>query len=128
MDEPWQLPKLRPRGALWIGGNIDVTVAPTLALQRLSTIGCQQTGVILPTQNGGEFESRSFAAYSANVAVKITVAPQTPDVTVRAASSLSLAETDVNGRLVTRLQVARGSLHKLSGEVAPGWIVTTGAV
>ncbi len=122
-DEPWQLPKLHPRGALWIGGNIDLAVAPTLELQRLSTIGCQQTGVVHSSQNAGEFESCSFVAYSANAAVKITVAPQMPNVTVRAASSLSLAETDVNGRLVTQLQVAHGGLHRLTGEVAAGWTI-----
>ena len=123
MSQPWPLPKLRPKGVLWIAGKIDVAVAPTLGLQRLSTVGCQQSGVIQSEGNGDDFWFHSFNAYSSNASVKITVAPQKPEATVRAASSLALAETDVNGRLVTRLRVASGNLHTLSGELAPGWTI-----
>jgi hypothetical protein len=123
MSQPWQLPKLRPMGVLWIAGAIDVAVAPTLELQRLSTVGCQQSDVIQPDGNSNDPWFHSFNTYSANASVTITVAPQKPEATVRAASSLALAETDVNGRLISRLRVARGNLHTLSGELAPGWTI-----
>jgi hypothetical protein len=123
MNQPWQLPKLRPSGALWIAGNISVAVAPTLELQRLSTVGCQQSEVIQPVGNSNDFVSHSFAAYSANAAANISISSQKPDVTIRAVSSLALAETDVKGRLVTQVRVARGNLHQLSGDVAPGWSI-----
>jgi hypothetical protein len=117
----WQLPKLRPAGALWISGSTEILLAPTLELQRLSPTDYLQTSVAQPTDVGGESESCLFTAYSADAALEVTLAPRLPNVSAHLESSLALAETDVTGRLVTRLHVTHGNLHTLSGELAPGW-------
>ncbi|HJQ82372.1 MAG TPA: hypothetical protein VJ828_20595, partial [Lacipirellulaceae bacterium] len=121
IGQEWRLPKLRPTGALWSAGKMKLVVAPTLVVQRLKSTGSQQTGVLQSVENGGHYETHSFAAHSAEAALEIVVAPSAAIVTAQLLSSLALAETDVNGSLSTRLRVSRGNLHKLSGEVAPGW-------
>ncbi|HEY3395311.1 MAG TPA: hypothetical protein VGK58_21600 [Lacipirellulaceae bacterium] len=121
IGQEWRLPKLRPTGALWSAGRMKLVVAPTLVLQRLKSTGSKQTGVLQSVENGGHYETQSFAAYSADAALEIVVAPSAPNVTAQVVSSLALAETDVNGSLNARLHVSGGNLHRLSGEVAPGW-------
>jgi hypothetical protein len=123
IDQTWRLPKLRPSGALWTDGNIELAVSPALVLQRLIPSGCQQSGGGQPASDRSENETYSFAAYSTDAALEIAVAPGAPDVAAQVVSSLALAETDVNGSLAARMRVSGGGLHKLSGDVAPGWTI-----
>ena len=44
-------------------------------------------------------------------------------MSARLNSSLSISESEIDGRLTTQLDVNHGSVHKLTGELAKGWIV-----
>ncbi len=123
LGEAWRLPTLRPEGALWTSGDVELVVDDELEVRELSPTGCIETGVSNLTNDEQVPESWRFAAYSPSTEIKTTIARRQPDVSVRFGSSLALADPDISGRLVSEWTVARGSVHNLSGELSPGWIV-----
>ncbi|MCI0334158.1 MAG: hypothetical protein L0228_13150 [Planctomycetes bacterium] len=123
LDQSWELPKLRPEGALWTSGNLELSIDDELEVRELSPSGCIETGVSNLTDDEKAPASWRFAAYSPTAEIKTTIARRQSDVTLRLGSSLALADPDISGRLVSEWTVARGSVHNLSGELSPGWIV-----
>ncbi len=65
----------------------------------------------------------SLAAYAPTGTLKILISRRQPDVSVRVGSSLALADPDLTGKLVTEWDVSHSSVHRLVGELAPGWNV-----
>ena len=123
MQCAWQLLQLRPNGLFWTAGEIELSVAPTLELQRLELTDCLQTGVIQSSGESRGPETCWLTAYSPDGGAKITIAPRATVVSLREATSLSLVEPILTGRLTSELTVSRGSVHALSGDIADGWNV-----
>lgn len=122
-DSAWQLPKLRPDDVFWAAGTIRIVVDPLLELRSLETSGCIQSDVRLSTAGGKEAETISFTQFSPTSRVELLVDSREPQGLARVGTSLVVGNADVTGRSVTRLDVARGSLHRLTGELPAGWIV-----
>ena len=125
LDRPWQLPILRPDGVFWSAGTLDLTVADTFELRALTPLEAAQTNISQfgPTATG--LETYSVQLFSPAASVEVAIARRQPDVAVRAGSSLILADPDVTGRLAAEWNVARSSVHRLSGEIAAGWNIET---
>src|SRR5207249_2201042 len=70
-------------------------------------------------------ETHVLSAYAPTASVDVRIAQRHSEATVRAGSSLSLAEPDLNGRLVTQWTLSRGAAQKLVGKLAAGWTVET---
>ena len=119
----WQLPSLRPQGVFWTSGNTELSVAPTLELARLVPSGCVQTGVRHDAPAGSGSATCSFAAYSPDARLELSLAARQPQFEVRIGTSLVFAEQDVSGRLAAQFDVTRGELHALSASVTSGWIL-----
>jgi hypothetical protein len=120
---PWRLPRLRPEGMLWKSGTFELSLAPTLELQRLATIDCIQAGVVLSPDGGTGAETHWFTAYSPTATLELSVDRREPNVSALLGSSLSVSDTEIEGQLTTRLDVTNGSIHQLTGDLANGWIV-----
>jgi hypothetical protein len=123
LDRAWQLPKLRPDAAFWTSGHVQLAIDPQLELRSLSPIDCLESSANHVGDAGSDFETWRFSAYSPMAEVDVDIARREPDVSVRLGSSLAFADPDVSGRLITQWNVADGKLHRLSGELARGWIV-----
>lgn len=125
LDRPWQLPVLRPDGAFWSSGTVELSVAPELELESMVPLESAQIGA----SNIGGFatgpEVYSLIEYSQAANVEVTIGRREPVATLRIGSSLVVADQDVTGRLVTEWSVAHSGLHQLSGELASGWNVET---
>jgi hypothetical protein len=123
LQRAWQLPQLRPKGLFWTAGEIELSIAPMLELQQLDLTDCLQTGVIQSNGKSRGPETCWLTAYSPDGGAKIIIAPRATVVSVREATTLSLVEPILTGRLTSELSVSRGSVHALSGDVAEGWNV-----
>jgi hypothetical protein len=122
-SRPWRLPLLRPEGTLWISGTFELSLAPSLELQRLMPIDCIQAGVVQAADNRTGFETHWFTSYSPTAALELSVDRREPNVSALLGSTLSVRETYIEGQLTTQLDVTQGSIHELTGELAKGWIV-----
>jgi hypothetical protein len=122
-SQEWQMPLMRPMGTFWTAGTMELSVGPTLELQRLEVVDCLQTGVVQSAQGGTGAEAYWFTAYSPNACLNLAVNHQQPDVAVHLGSSLAISESGISGRLTTQLDVASGNVHHLLGHLAPGWVV-----
>ena len=120
---PWRLPSLRPEGILWVSGTLELSLSPSLELKRLSPIDCVQTGVVQSPGDLAGSETHWFTVYSPTAGLELSVDSREPSVSARLDSSLSISETETDGRLTTQLDVKHGSVHKLTGELAQGWTV-----
>lgn len=125
LDRSWQLPILRPDGVFWSSGTLDLAVADTFELRALTPLESAQTNTSQFGPTATELETHSVQLYSPAASVEVSIARRQPDVAVRAGSSLILADPDVTGRLVAEWNVARSSVHRLSGEIAAGWNIET---
>jgi hypothetical protein len=123
LDQPWTLPTLRPDGVFWTAGDISFSVDPKLELQELLPIEAAQTKVQLHEERNNRSEIHSFSAYGRAATLCATFARRLPQPAVRLGTSLSLADPDLNGRLVANWSVDNGSVHRLSGRIATGWTV-----
>ncbi len=121
--EAWRLPRLRPEGVLWTAGNFELSVDPAYELERVEPTDCLETGSRPLPSSADAPESHSFTAYTKSAAVEIMIKRRLPDATVRTGSSLSLADPDLNGRLVTQWNLAHGATHELIGKLATGWLI-----
>ena len=75
------------------------------------------------TANEDSPETHSFTAYTSSAAIEINLSERQTDATIRAGSSLTLADPNLNGRLVTQWNLSHGAAHQLVGKLSPGWIV-----
>ncbi|HVT29684.1 MAG TPA: hypothetical protein VHE81_16825, partial [Lacipirellulaceae bacterium] len=123
--KPWRLPHLRPKGVFWSTGKYELTVASAYELTRLEPTDCIEIGASSISTEANEAEKHAFAAYAPSASVEIVLSSRQADATIRAASSLSLADPDLNGRLVTQWSFSRGATHQLVGTLAAGWVVET---
>ena len=122
-NESWRLPRLEPDGVFWSSGKFELSIDPAYELQNLEPVDCIETGGSMKRASVDSPEQHAFTAYSSSATVGIRLAPQRPDATVRAGSSLSLADPDLKGRLYTQWNLARGAMHRLTGKLATGWII-----
>jgi hypothetical protein len=125
VDHSWQLPVLRPDGAFWSSGRIDLTIVPALELQHFNPVDCVQIDASRVGAGSTEPESYSLIAHAPTATVEATLGRRLAAATLRLGSSLVLVDQDVTGRLVTEWNVARSGLHRLSGELAAGWNIET---
>jgi hypothetical protein len=122
-DEPWRLPRLRAEGLAWGSGKFKLEVATGCELLRLSPTDCIQIGVNRINAAGNAPETHSFAAYSPSAGLEITLSQRKLEATIRAGSTLSFTDSEINGRLITQWNLARGATHRLTGALAPGWVI-----
>lgn len=123
VDSPWRLPRIRTEGVHWSAGNFTLTASEDFDIQRLEPTDCIETNVSLPTADDHAEESHSLTAFAPSATIDVTLSPRQADATVRAGSSLSLVDPDLNGRLVTQWNLAHGAQHQLTGKLAAGWVV-----
>ncbi|HEX3600723.1 MAG TPA: hypothetical protein VHU84_11310, partial [Lacipirellulaceae bacterium] len=121
LGRSWQLPVLHPEAVFWSAGTFALAISPELELHSVTPTDCGQDDVIHLGADGATPESLSFSAYTSAAALDVVVARRQPEVTVRAGSSLALADTDVTCRLVTEWSATESGTHRLLGELAPGW-------
>ena len=125
VDRPWQLPVLRPDGAFVSEGKFELSIDPQFELRNLNPIDCVQTAANLGGSGGDDQATYSLLSYSPTSALEVMIVRRKPETSIRAGSSLMLADPDVTGRLVTEWSVAHSGIHRLSGEIAAGWNVET---
>ncbi len=123
LDAPWRLPRLRPEGVFWSSGEFELSVAAAHELGHVNLTDCVETSVGQLNASEESPETHSFAAYSPSAALEIHLSKRQSDSTIRGGTSLTLADPNLNGRLVAQLNVSHGASHQLVGSVAPGWIV-----
>lgn len=122
-DKPWRLPKLKPDAAQWMSGDLQLAIDDDLELQGLMTAGCVQTAGRPEGSDVQASQLRHFDSYAANSSIEVILAESRADATIQLGASLTLADQDINGRLVTDWQVEGGKLHRLSGTLTPGWTI-----
>jgi hypothetical protein len=120
----WQLPRLRADNAYWTSGKFELSIAPSFELQSLAPAECVETNVSSVGANETP-EVHQFSAYADSAGLGIRIAPRQTDATVQTGMSLSLADPDLNGRLVSQWNLPRLALHQLTGTLASGWVVET---
>ncbi len=123
LGAPWRLPRFRAEGVFWSSGKLDLSVAATHELTHLVLTDCVETKVGRLNANEDAPETHSFTEYSSSGALEINLSERQPDTVVRAGSSLTLADPNLNGRLASQFTLSHGATHQLVGNVAPGWIV-----
>ena len=125
LNLPWRLPRLRPEGVFWSAGHYELSIAADYELVRLEPTECIETGVNAISSGADSPERHSLTAYAPSAAVEISLSQRQPEATIRADSSLSLADPDLKGRLVTQWKLSHGATHQLVGAVAAGWVIET---
>jgi len=125
LDRPWKLPQLRPEGVFWTSGDVQLAVDDALELRALNAVGCVETGVNELSGGADHAETWRLAVYSDNASVEVQVARRAPDATVALGTSLVMADSDITGKLVSQWNVTQGKVHRLLGELAPGWVIET---
>ena len=123
VDAPWRLPRLRPEGFFWSSGKFELAVAASHELKRLNPDECIETDTSRLIADEDLPETHSFMSYSPSAAIEVDISARRTDATIRAGSSLTLADPNLNGRLVVEWSFAHGAAHRLTGKLAPGWIV-----
>jgi len=121
LDRPWRLPVLRPEGVFWSSGGLTLIIDEAFELRALTPVDCAQTRVRQVGAVATGPEIYSLAMFSPAATAEVTISRRQPDITVRTGSSLILADPDITGRLVSEWNVARSSVHRISGEIATGW-------
>lgn len=123
VGKPWRLPRLRLEGMLWSSGVFELSVATPHELQQINLTDCVETGSSRLASHENVPETHTFIPYAPTAAVEIELADQSADAVVRSGSSLTLADPNLSGRLATQWHLSRGAIHRLTGKLAPGWIV-----
>ena len=123
VDQPWRLPKLRPDDVIWASGTVCLTIDPALELRGLATSDCIQTAAAVSVATETEPEGHSFAAHSSTAELEVTLGRARPAVSARSGTMLTAGGLDITGKLITQVEVARGSLYTMEGEMQQGWMV-----
>jgi hypothetical protein len=123
VGKPWRLPRLRQEGVLWSSGRFELSVATPQELQQINLTDCLETGSSRLASHENVPETHTFIPYAPAAAVEIELSNQPAEAVVRSGSSLTLADPNLSGRLVTQWHLSRGAIHRLTGKLAPGWIV-----
>jgi hypothetical protein len=123
LDAPWRLPRLRPDGVFWSSGKFELSIAAVHELKRLSLSDCIETGTGQLTATENSPETHSFTGYTASASIEVNLSERQTDAAIRSGSSLTLADPNLNGRLVTQWSLSHGAAHQLTGKLSPGWIV-----
>lgn len=123
IDKPWQLPKLRPDNVFWSSGTMDLSIAAGLELESLTPTDCLQTAVKLADSKSDRLESLAFTSYAPNANVEVKLGRRPPDASARMGTAIQIGDPDVTTRLAVQLQIERGSIHRLTAQLEPGWLI-----
>lgn len=123
LEKLWRLPKLRPDGVFWVSGKTILEISDELELRDLTGRGCLQVGITKGKSNLRSNLRRDFAVYAPDAEMQVLVAERAAEASVRIGTSLTMAEPDISGRMVTQWESVQGNVHRLSGELAADWII-----
>ena len=121
VDGPLRLPTLVVDDAFWSSGTIELAIDDALEISELQPIDCIQTTAAMDTVAGDAVRRLQFAAYTPSATLDLALAHRPSTGLVRMGTALEIGNPGVAGRLIADVSVERGSLHKLTAELAPDW-------
>jgi hypothetical protein len=82
LDRPWKLPRIRAEGLFWQEGSLSILAPKPLVIDRITPLGCGQTGTgLLSTPRVGE--SMQFQAFEPNATVETLLSRRPANVKTR---------------------------------------------
>lgn len=123
VDETWRLPVIGVDGAFWTAGSLELELDPTLELKELVLHDCLQTSIDRDASVSGMKRILFLQALSPTASAQLIVAHRRPNARVLTGTTLQIGRPEVTGRLVARLMVDGGVLHKVTAELMPGWSI-----
>jgi hypothetical protein len=123
IQQSWPMPTVQIENAFWSSGTIKLSVDDGFELEDVVPRGCTQTAVHQDESPEGNSTTLEFQSFLPDASMEARVGPRLPTAHVRTGTSLQVGGATANGRIVAQLQVDRGGLPTMSGELQPGWAV-----
>lgn len=110
-------------GWFWNSGEILVEVDESLQLCQAEAVDCVQTKALSLDASLRGGRSLHYSAYSSSAAVNCVFRHRPALGAVQTGVSLELTGAQTVGQVVSRIEIQRGSIHRLSAELSGSWIV-----
>ena len=124
LDKPWRLPRIRAEGLFWQEGSITVQTSEPLLADRITPLGCAQTGTgPLSAPRAGE--SVQFQTFQSDATVELMVARRPATLQVTSATSIEMGDEELSARMAADLHVTEEARFALEVDIAKPWIVDT---
>ncbi len=125
LNQPWQMPKIRPQMLLWTEGSSHLKVDRRLQLQSLTPVGCtlQPTGGDNhPFVPGMEY---SLLESSKQASLQLEVGQRPHRLHIRTATIASRRDNSVIGHAVALVRSDGDSQFFVEAEIHPGWDIVS---
>ncbi len=122
MGKPWRLPRIYPEGMFWQEGDATLLVPGPLVVERLTPVGCRQTGVgPLSAPQAGQ--SAQFEYFAPDATVELVLAQRRTALEVQSATATELGNGKMTSRVAADFRTADATQFSLEAQVAPLWTV-----
>lgn len=122
-DAPQQLQLLAIDKSFWSSGALQLEIDESLRLSQLAPRACLQTAAAKRDSAERRDRTLSFAAYSPDAAVDVTIGHRSFGGEVHSGVSLELGGAEIAGRVVAHVDIERGQVHQLTAELGSAWII-----
>lgn len=122
MDQDWELPRVRVRGAFWQEGTATLLVPAPLSLDDLQPLGCRQSNAA-PLRSGRTGDAIELQMFSAEATAKVLLSWKKQAVQLAKLTAVEIAPDGLRGELRGRFRVNEGEVFVLQGVVGDGWLI-----
>ncbi len=121
-DRPWRMPRIRPEGLFWQEGGATLSVRAPWVVERLTLIGCRQTGAeALAAPREGEAFHLQFFQPDATAELSIVESPHRVEAVT--GTSVRWGEDEVRARVRADFRLEAGGRFQLVGALGERWMV-----
>jgi hypothetical protein len=119
-DQPWRLPRIRPRGVLWHEGSITLLVRAPLILDDLAPSSCRQirTG---PLPAPAEGEAVELQCFGPEATVELALRRRQKNLQISAGTTVRLTRSAAVAEVTADLRTADAGRFLLEADVARDW-------
>ncbi|MEN6558920.1 MAG: hypothetical protein ABFC54_12140 [Thermoguttaceae bacterium] len=119
-DRPWRLPRIRAENLVWQEGSLALTVVEPLVVNRVTPVGCAQTGAgSLSSPRVGE--TFQFQAFDPEATVRVTLAHRPTALQAVSAAAMMVGDEEAVARMTVDLRSTEPARFTLLADLARRW-------
>ncbi len=123
-DGACRLPRIRPEGIFWQEGSATLFVRAPLVLERITPMGCRQTGMESVTSPYAG-ESLQFQLYHPDATAELELGEPKHRLAVVSGTSVQWGEEELRATVRADIRLTAGTRFRLDAAVEPRWMVET---
>lgn len=123
LDQPWQLPTIRPLDAEWTEGTSLVVVAPEVELESVSAESATLQHIVGLQPDAASTEAYRIQEWSQDASLEVIAMRLRPRLAVEAAAAIDLDSSETTARIAARISSAYRATYRFSASIAAGWSI-----